>query len=117
MKTILISAALVIGTAAAAQQTTTDQTGAEQQQAEQAENRPTVSEAEAPEELTQEGTNPEGEAVAPPGANVVATPPPGAGVVVAPNQQAVFSTRQPAREYPRCTREITDNCVQGGPRN
>jgi hypothetical protein len=50
-------------------------------------------------------------ATAPAGANQGV--PAGAGQAVpAPNQAQVF-TRQPAtREYPPCTREVTDGCVQ-----
>ena len=70
----------------------------------------------AGEGITAEGTNPEGVAIAPPGTNVVATPEPGAGVVVAPDQSAMFATRPATEEYPRCSRTVTDNCVQGKPR-
>ena len=51
-------------------------------------------------------------ATPPPGAN---QPPPaaaGAQVVPAPNQQQVFSTQPATKQYPPCTREVTDGCVQ-----
>lgn len=51
-------------------------------------------------------------AEAPPGANQMITVPPGAPVVAAPNQQAVFASRMSTENYPACTAEITDNCVQ-----
>lgn len=51
-------------------------------------------------------------AQAPAGANQWTPPPAGAQVVPAPNQAAVFSTRPGAQDYPACTAEITDNCVQ-----
>jgi len=51
-------------------------------------------------------------ATAPSGANQAVAVQPGAQVVPAPNQQAVFSTQQSSKEYPPCTREVTDGCVQ-----
>ncbi|MFN3944510.1 MAG: hypothetical protein ACK4K7_06245 [Allosphingosinicella sp.] len=50
-------------------------------------------------------------AEAPAGANQ--TPPAGAAQVVpAPNQGQVFAPRQATEEFPPCTRERTDRCVQ-----
>lgn len=119
MKTILITAALVASSAALAQNTTMQtQTEPEmeaQKQMPDGQAQPEQMPTPPGDGITQEGTNPEGDAIAPPGANIVATPPPGAGVVVAPNQDAVFQPHPPRVDYPRCTREVTDNCVQGRP--
>ncbi|HEY6917589.1 MAG TPA: hypothetical protein VI381_08115 [Allosphingosinicella sp.] len=70
----------------------------------------------AGEGITAEGTRPEGVAIAPPGTNVLATPAPGAGVMVSPDQGAMFATRPATEDYPRCSRNVTDNCLQRGPR-
>lgn len=51
-------------------------------------------------------------ATPPPGVNQSVTIPQGATVVPAPNQQEMFATRPGDAEYPACTRERTDNCVQ-----
>lgn len=101
MKTALFAAALLFGgTAVAAVQNVTDGSAPERD----ARGIPVIS---AP-------------ASAPAGANQAVNPAPGAQVVPAPNQSAVFATQQATGEYPACTREITDNCVQayevGNPR-
>ena len=51
-------------------------------------------------------------ATVPAGANEAVAIQPGAQVVAAPNQQAVFSTKESTKEYPPCTKEVTDGCVQ-----
>ena len=52
-------------------------------------------------------------ATAPAGANQPVSAPPGATVVPSANQSAVFATEPtPAEDYPPCTDEVTDNCVQ-----
>ena len=38
--------------------------------------------------------------------------PQGAQVTANPNQAAVFQTQPAAKEYPPCTKEVTDGCVQ-----
>ncbi len=48
----------------------------------------------------------------PAGANQAVQPQPGAQVVPAPNQQQVFAPKPAQEEYPACSREVTDNCVQ-----
>ncbi|MDP8994240.1 MAG: hypothetical protein M3N07_04525 [Pseudomonadota bacterium] len=48
----------------------------------------------------------------PPGANQPVRPTPGVQATPAPNQQQVFAPRPAQTEYPPCTREVTDNCVQ-----
>lgn len=49
-------------------------------------------------------------AMAPSGANQA--PPSGGPVVPAPNQAAVFQTQPSSKEYPTCSRTVTDGCVQ-----
>lgn len=51
-------------------------------------------------------------AVVPPGANQAPPAAAGAAAVPAPNQQQVFTTQPATKEYPPCTREVTDGCVQ-----
>lgn len=49
-------------------------------------------------------------AMAPSGANQAA--PSGGPVVPAPNQAAVFQAQPSSKEYPTCSRTMTDGCVQ-----
>ena len=51
-------------------------------------------------------------ATAPAGTNTPVTVPAGAVVVPNPNQQAAFAARPADQEYPACSRTVTDNCVQ-----
>lgn len=51
-------------------------------------------------------------AQAPEGANRAVTVPPGSEVVVSPDQAQAFTPRQATEEFPPCTRERTDRCVQ-----
>lgn len=51
-------------------------------------------------------------AVVPPGANQAPAAAAGAAVVPAPNQREVFTPQAATKEYPPCTREVTDGCVQ-----
>lgn len=96
MKSILFLSALALGTAAAAQQVTNTQVNDGSPPERDARGIPVIS---AP-------------AVVPPGANQATPVPPGAQVVANPNQAAVFQTQPAAKEYPPCTREVTDGCVQ-----
>jgi hypothetical protein len=93
MKSVLFAAALIVGGAAMAQQTVQPSNQAPERDARGI---PVISDP----------------ATAPPGANEPFNPPPGAEVVVNPNQAQVFATQQASQEYPPCTREVTDNCVQ-----
>jgi hypothetical protein len=68
------------------------------------------SQATGPQGITQQGTDPSGQATAPAGTNQA---PAGGGMAVpAPGQGAAFTPRPAAGEYPPCTRTVTDNCVQ-----
>jgi len=69
------------------------------------------SQATGPQGVTQQGTDPGGQATAPAGVNQA--PPADAGTTVpAPGQQAAFTPRPAAGEYPPCSRTVTDSCVQ-----
>ena len=95
MKKLLFAAALTIGSAAVAQsgQTVSD-----------------PSQSTGSRGITQQGTDPDGMGVAPPGTNQAV--PAGATVVPAPNQSAAFATQASTREYPACSKGVTDGCVQ-----
>lgn len=69
------------------------------------------SQSTGPRGVTQQGTDPNGQAVAPAGANRGVAVGPG-GTVPAANQSAVFTPRPAAGEYPPCSRTVTDNCIQ-----
>ena len=51
-------------------------------------------------------------ASAPAGANQMTPVPAGAQATVNPNQASVFTPQPAAKEYPPCTRDMTDGCVQ-----
>lgn len=92
MKSILVAAALIAGTAAVAQQTVAPGNSAPETDARGI---PVVSDP----------------ATAPAGTNQA--PPPGSGpTVINPNQAAAFATQPSTGEKPPCTREVTDNCTQ-----
>lgn len=93
MKSALFAAALLFGTAAAAQQAVAPGNASVERDARGI---PVVSDP----------------ATAPAGTNQVVNVPSGATVVPNPNQQAAFATRPADQEYPVCSRTVTDNCVQ-----
>jgi len=62
--------------------------------------------------LTQQGTDPSGQGVAPPGTNQPVVVPPGAVVVPNPNQAAAFTPQAATTDYPPCSKTVTDHCVQ-----
>ena len=93
MKSALFAVALMLGSAAVAQQTVAP---ANDNPERDARGIPVVSDA----------------ATAPAGTNQMVTIPAGATVVASPNQQAAFTTRPADQEYPVCSRTVTDNCVQ-----
>lgn len=68
------------------------------------------SQSTGPQGITQQGTDPNGTAMPPAGTN---QPPqmmsPG---MAAPNQNAAFTPRPAAGEYPPCSRTVTDGCTQ-----
>ncbi len=97
IKPLMLASVLAFGTAAIAQ-TPSGQTV----------NDP--SQATGPQGVTQQGTDPNGQATAPAGTNMGAQ---GMGPAVpAANQGAAFTPRAAAGEYPPCSRTVTDSCVQ-----
>ncbi|HEV2746161.1 MAG TPA: hypothetical protein VGW34_02555 [Allosphingosinicella sp.] len=100
MKMILFAAALSIGGAAIAQ---TDPNQPSGQTVED------PSQSTGPRGVTQQGTDPDGQATAPAGTN---QPPPAGHATPSPDQQAAFAPRPAAGEYPPCSRTVTDGCVQ-----
>lgn len=68
------------------------------------------SQSTGPQGVTQQGTDPNGQATAPAGTNQM---PMGTGMAQPmPNQQAAFMPRPAAGDYPPCSRTVTDNCIQ-----
>lgn len=61
--------------------------------------------------ITQQQTDPQGVAVAPPGTNQRPVNP-NVDVVPAMNQQTAFTPRPATGPYPPCSRTVTDGCVQ-----
>lgn len=130
MKTIVFAAALLVGTAAVAQGQAQDDTTADTttQAAQAPAPAPapapaTEAPAAAPTQTVAPGNQaPERDArgiavvsdpaQAPAGANQPVSAPPGAQVVISSNQQAAFQTQPAAKEYPPCTKDVTDGCVQ-----
>ena len=117
MKTILFTAALALSGAAVAQ-TANTQTSTQMQT-----DTTTIQATTQSSTTMQTGTGtPERDARgipvvsmpadAPSGANQAVTIPAGAQVTVNPNQAQVFQSRQSTEEFPPCTRERTDRCVQ-----
>lgn len=122
MKTLLFAAALSFSSVATAQNQDADDADATEATTEQTA-QPTQpmqpsgqtvddpSQSTGPRGVTQQGTDPNGQAVAPAGANRGVAVGPG-GTVPAANQSAVFTPRPAAGEYPPCSRTVTDNCIQ-----
>lgn len=101
MKALLFAAALSISGIAIAQDTTAQPSG---------ETVSDQSQATGPQGVTQQGTDPNGQAAAPAGTNQL---PADTGMAVpAANQQAAFTPRPAAGEYPPCSKTVTDSCVQ-----
>jgi hypothetical protein len=107
MRKILFAAALSISSIAIAQSTTTTT-----QPSGQTVNDP--SQATGPQGVTQQGTDPQGQATAPAGTNQGVQGDAGTGMAAQPmgNQQAAFAPRAATSEYPPCSRTVTDGCVQ-----
>jgi len=105
MKAFLFAGALALSGAAFAQQTTTQPSG-------QTVDDP--SQATGPQGITQQGTDPQGQATAPAGTNMGVQGQTGTGMAAQPmpNQQAAFTPRPATTEYPPCSRTVTDGCVQ-----
>ena len=96
MKFAFVAMSLVFGSAAFAQQVTNTR----------------VNDGSAPERDARGIPVISAPAVVPQGANQAPPATAGVTVVPAPNQQQVFTTQAATKEYPPCTREMTDGCVQ-----
>ena len=135
MKTLLFAAALSMSSLAIAQTqtdddadaaTTTQGTAQPPAQADDDDDDDTVqdtaqpsgqtvndpSQSTRPRGVTQQGTDPNGQATAPAGTNMGTMGAGGGMAMPAPNQSAAFTPRAPAGEYPVCSRTVTDSCVQ-----
>jgi hypothetical protein len=95
MKSLFFLSALALSSAAAAQMTNTQ-----------------VADGSPPERDARGIPVISAPAMVPQGANQMTPVPPGAQVTANPNQAAVFATQPSTKEYPPCTREMTDGCVQ-----
>jgi hypothetical protein len=107
MKAILLAAALSLSGVAIAQETSTQ----DPQEAEPSgETVDDPSQATGPQGVTQQGTDPNGQATAPAGTNQMpmGTEP----MAPAANQQGAFTPRPAAGDYPPCSRTVTDACTQ-----
>jgi translation initiation factor IF-2/pilus assembly protein FimV len=112
MRTLLFAAAaLTISGAAIAQDASQTTTTTEQPSGETVDD---PSQATGPEGITQQGTDPNGEAAAPAGTNQGMQGDAGTGMAAQPmsGQQAAFTPRPATTEYPACSRTVTDSCVQ-----
>ncbi len=117
MKTFLFAAALSISSVALAQ--TAGQNTTQQDMTQQDTTQPSgetvddPSQSTDPEGVTQQGTDPNGQAAATAGTNEGVQNTPATGMAQPmPNQNAAFTPRSAAGEYPPCSRMVTDNCVQ-----
>src|SRR5688500_13310259 len=104
MRIILLAAALSVSSIAVAQTTETTTTAAPTQPI----GIPTTS-GPPGDGITQQGTDPNGMGVAPPGTNEAPqAAPPGTTVVPAPDQAAAFTPKPATTEYPACSKTVTD---------
>ena len=107
MRTIVLAAALSISGVAVAQTqpTTTDTT---QQPSGETVDDP--SQSTGPRGVTQQGTDPDGQATAPAGTNQM--PGQGTSPMMSNSSNMAMAPRPAAGEYPPCSRTVTDSCVQ-----
>ena len=108
MKALLLSAALTFGVAAYAQEPAPSPADVAPVPAPSGEAIPPA--PPSAEGVTQQGTVPSGEAVAPPGTNEPPMTVP-AGTPV-PDQNAALAPQPATTSYPPCTRKVTDRCIQ-----
>lgn len=126
MKALLFAAAISVSGIAIAQNTSSQDTnttatqGTDTQDADTTTTEDTAqpsgqtvndpSQSTGPQGVTQQGTDPSGQATAPAGTNQA---PMGTGMAQPmPNQQASFAPRAAAGDYPPCSRTVTDACIQ-----
>lgn len=113
MRTILLAAALSFSGLAVAQTPDTDTPSDTEVSAPDASDDAAASPktGTSGDGITQQGTDPSGVAMPPPGTNQPVVVPPGA-VVVPTNQTAPFAPKPAATEYPPCSKTVTDACIQ-----
>ncbi len=70
------------------------------------------SQSTGPQGITQQGTDPNGQARAPVGTNMGVQGTGTGPAVPMANQGAAFAPRPAAGEYPVCSRTVTDSCIQ-----
>jgi hypothetical protein len=120
MKALLFAAAISVSGIAIAQNTSSQDTNTTATQGTAMTTQDTAqpsgqtvddpSQSTGPQGVTQQGTDPDGEGMAPTGTNQA---PMGTGMAQPmPNQQAAFTPRPAAGEYPPCSRTVTDACTQ-----
>lgn len=113
MKKLVFAAALMLGTAAMAQDAAQEEMTTDTATSSVAMQSSTVSPGNmAPERDARGIPVVSAPASAPPGANQGVPAAPGQQAVPAPNQAQVFATQPATGSYPPCTREVTDGCVQ-----
>ncbi|MDT9600739.1 hypothetical protein [Sphingosinicella rhizophila] len=106
MKILIAAAALSLSGIALAQTTPAEEPMAEDQMAQPSgETVDDPSQATGPAGITQQNTDPDGQAVAPPGVNQGMQP---VGMV----DRNALTPRAATMDYPACSRTVTDNCVQ-----
>jgi hypothetical protein len=115
MRKFIFAAALSIGGIAFAQSqpTTSGQAATEDQQTTEQPSGETVddpSQATGPQGVTQQGTDPNGQATTPPGMNQM--PDQGTSPMMSNQSNMTMSPRPATSEYPPCSRTVTDSCVQ-----
>ncbi|MDP9416024.1 MAG: hypothetical protein M3Q08_18440, partial [Pseudomonadota bacterium] len=65
-----------------------------------------------PQGITQQGTDPNGQASPPAGTNMGVQGTGTGPAIPMTNQSAAFAPRPAAGEYPVCSRTVTDSCIQ-----
>ncbi len=104
---LLAAAALTVGGAAIAQDASQTAQPSGQTVDDQ-------SQATGPQGITQQNTDPNGQAAAPAGVNQGVQGDTSSGMAAQPmaGQQAAFTPRPAAGDYPPCSRTVTDSCIQ-----
>ncbi len=112
MKALLFAAAISVSGIAIAQDTNTQNSDQPAQGTEQpsGETVDDPSQSTGPQGITQQGTDPNGQATAPVGTNQPPTVTTGTGEPMASQQTS--TPRPAAGEYPPCSRTVTDACIQ-----
>jgi len=114
MKTILLAAMLTVSSVALAQSSTQDMPAKESMPMPMPSGETTDDGTVPGDGITQQGTDPEGQAMPPMGTNEAMPAPMESNMPAVPaaDQNAAFATRPATTEYPPCSRTVTDSCVQ-----